>query len=99
MYSSKGEEKEIYSLSNPEDLPVLENDPAYVPPEADELTEVQTKPRRKFSAAYSEEHLTSLHWRICFPVEEVVSNGQNGWLVDFFDHAALAARLSDALDG
>lgn len=32
------------------------------------------------------------------PVEEVVEHGRNGLLVDFFDHAALADTLADALE-
>ena len=31
------------------------------------------------------------------PVEEVISHGKNGWLVDFFDKEAMADTLSDAL--
>jgi glycosyltransferase involved in cell wall biosynthesis len=31
------------------------------------------------------------------PVEEVISDGENGWLVDFFDTDALAERIGDAL--
>lgn len=31
------------------------------------------------------------------PVEEVVRDGDNGWLVDFFDHTALANRIEEAL--
>lgn len=31
------------------------------------------------------------------PVEEVIRDGENGILVDFFDHAALADRLADVL--
>jgi glycosyltransferase involved in cell wall biosynthesis len=31
------------------------------------------------------------------PVEEVISHGDNGWLVDFFDTATLADRIADAL--
>ena len=31
------------------------------------------------------------------PVEEVIEDGQNGWLVDFFDIDAIADRASDAL--
>lgn len=31
------------------------------------------------------------------PVEEVIRDGDNGWLVDFFDHAALADRIEQAL--
>ncbi|MPY94169.1 MAG: glycosyltransferase [Acidimicrobiia bacterium] len=32
------------------------------------------------------------------PVQEVVRHGENGLLVDFFDHEALAARVQDVLD-
>ncbi|MEM7751952.1 MAG: glycosyltransferase family 4 protein [Pseudomonadota bacterium] len=32
------------------------------------------------------------------PVAEVIEDGRNGWLVDFFDIDALAARISDGLD-
>ena len=32
------------------------------------------------------------------PVEEVIRDGENGWLVDFFDIHALAGRLSEALE-
>ena len=31
------------------------------------------------------------------PVHEVIEDGQNGWLVDFFDPYAIAARVADAL--
>jgi glycosyltransferase involved in cell wall biosynthesis len=31
------------------------------------------------------------------PVEEVIADGDNGWLVDFFDTDALAGRIGDAL--
>ena len=31
------------------------------------------------------------------PVEEVIHDGENGWLIDFFDIDNIAARLSDAL--
>ena len=31
------------------------------------------------------------------PVEEVIRHGENGWLVDFFDHHALAERLAEAI--
>ena len=31
------------------------------------------------------------------PVEEVIEDGRNGWLVDFFDTGAMAARVADAL--
>lgn len=31
------------------------------------------------------------------PVEEVIANGQNGWLVPFFDTGAIAARVAEAL--
>jgi glycosyltransferase involved in cell wall biosynthesis len=31
------------------------------------------------------------------PVEEIIRDGENGWLVDFFDINALAARVSDGL--
>lgn len=31
------------------------------------------------------------------PVEEVITDGQNGWLVDFFDHVALAERVGECL--
>jgi glycosyltransferase involved in cell wall biosynthesis len=32
------------------------------------------------------------------PVEEVITHGRNGWLVDFFDHQALAETLAEALE-
>ena len=32
------------------------------------------------------------------PVREVVRDGENGWLVDFFDTGALAERICEALD-
>ena len=32
------------------------------------------------------------------PVEEVISDGENGWLVDFFDIEAIAERLVQALE-
>ena len=32
------------------------------------------------------------------PVEEVIEDGVNGWLTDFFDHAALAQRVCEALE-
>jgi glycosyltransferase involved in cell wall biosynthesis len=32
------------------------------------------------------------------PVEEVIEDGVNGWLVDFFDKDALADRVCDALE-
>ena len=32
------------------------------------------------------------------PVTEVISDGHNGLLVDFFDHVALAGRISEALE-
>ena len=31
------------------------------------------------------------------PVEEVIEEGRNGWLVDFFDIAAMAERITEAL--
>ena len=31
------------------------------------------------------------------PVEEVIRDGENGWLVDFFDIEAMSGRLSEAL--
>lgn len=31
------------------------------------------------------------------PVEEVIEDGKNGWLVDFFDTAAMSDRIADAL--
>src|SRR5262249_16870247 len=31
------------------------------------------------------------------PVEEVISDGANGWLVDFHDHDGLADRITTAL--
>lgn len=31
------------------------------------------------------------------PVEEVIEDGRNGWLVDFFDADAMAARIADGL--
>ena len=33
------------------------------------------------------------------PVEEVIVDGVNGWLTDFFDHDALADRLAGVLAG
>jgi len=32
------------------------------------------------------------------PVEEVIRHGENGWLVDFFDHQALAETLAAAIE-
>lgn len=32
------------------------------------------------------------------PVEEVITDGANGWLVDFFDRDEIARRVSDALE-
>ncbi|MCF8177714.1 MAG: glycosyltransferase family 4 protein [Sulfuritalea sp.] len=32
------------------------------------------------------------------PVEEVIRHGENGWLVDFFDHQALAEKLAEAIE-
>ncbi|MDK9704384.1 MAG: glycosyltransferase family 4 protein [Sulfuritalea sp.] len=32
------------------------------------------------------------------PVEEVIRHGENGWLVDFFDHQALAEKLAEAVE-
>lgn len=32
------------------------------------------------------------------PVEEVIEDGRNGWLVDFFDTAAMAKRVFEALE-
>ena len=32
------------------------------------------------------------------PVQEVIEDGQNGWLVDFFDTSAMAGRISEALE-
>jgi glycosyltransferase involved in cell wall biosynthesis len=32
------------------------------------------------------------------PVEEVIKHGENGWLVDFFDHRQLAEALAGALE-
>jgi hypothetical protein len=32
------------------------------------------------------------------PVREVLRHGENGWLVDFFDDAAIAGRILTALD-
>ena len=31
------------------------------------------------------------------PVEEVIAEGETGWLVDFFDEKALAKRVAEAL--
>ena len=31
------------------------------------------------------------------PVEEVIEEGTNGWLVDFFDTSAMASRVAEAL--
>ncbi len=31
------------------------------------------------------------------PVEEVIQDGENGWLVDFFDKEAIAARVAEGL--
>jgi len=31
------------------------------------------------------------------PVEEVIRHGENGWLVDFFDHQALAEKVAEAI--
>lgn len=33
------------------------------------------------------------------PVEEVIADGENGWLVDFLDHEALADRIEQVLCG
>ncbi len=33
------------------------------------------------------------------PVQEVIDDGVNGWLTDFFDAPALAARIADVLAG
>jgi glycosyltransferase involved in cell wall biosynthesis len=33
------------------------------------------------------------------PVEEIITDGDNGLLVDFFDTEALAARVEDVLEG
>jgi glycosyltransferase involved in cell wall biosynthesis len=33
------------------------------------------------------------------PVEEIISDGENGWLVDFFDIDGLADRVADVLEG
>jgi glycosyltransferase involved in cell wall biosynthesis len=32
------------------------------------------------------------------PVEEVIRDGENGWLTDFFDHQALAEKLAAAIE-
>lgn len=32
------------------------------------------------------------------PVQEVIEDGRNGWLIDFFDIAAMSERLAEALD-
>lgn len=32
------------------------------------------------------------------PVKELMRHGENGWLVDFFDHQALAAKVAVALE-
>lgn len=32
------------------------------------------------------------------PVEEVIRHGENGWLVDFFDHHALAEKVAEAIE-
>jgi glycosyltransferase involved in cell wall biosynthesis len=32
------------------------------------------------------------------PVEEVIEDGRNGYLVEFFDPSAIAARVADSLE-
>jgi glycosyltransferase involved in cell wall biosynthesis len=32
------------------------------------------------------------------PVKEVLTEGETGWMVDFFDHKALVSRLNELLD-
>jgi len=72
MASLKGEEKGIYTVSNPEDFRVSEKDPNYLAPDVDEMVEVDNRPKRKYSAAFSEEHLTQDHWVLEIPTQEII---------------------------
>ena len=85
MYKSKGEEKEIYTVSNPEDLGIQEKDPNYLAPYADELTEIDNRPKRKYSAAFSEEHFTHDHWVIDIPTQEIVQKYEQALYAENFN--------------
>jgi hypothetical protein len=85
MHSLKGEEKEIYTLSNPEDLVQTESDPNYIPPETGDLHEVTNKPKRKFSAAYLDENVDKEHWIVVAPMEEIKTKYQEVLLSENFN--------------
>lgn len=85
MASLKGEEKGIYTVSNPEDFRVSEKDPNYLAPDVDEMVEVDNRPKRKYSAAFSEEHLTQDHWVLEIPTQEIIQKYEQALYAENFN--------------